>query len=194
MYNSRLVLGEDSSAVESSGRLGERNEGREEEREEDAAAAGEKTAGREWNSVEEGSNDPRLDERCTLTSPESPFVAQSLLVIADDGRLDLQEERGRMRLVLDGVLVLLALNDSLEGVGLRGELTLVGEVFLELLSHALGDVRLAVSASKLRDGTGYLALVTFADLALLGNGDSSQEIGDVGSVYGREGSASRRDE
>jgi hypothetical protein len=120
-----------------------------------------------------------------LPRPEGPLVAESLLVVADDGRLDLKEERGGVRLLLDGVLVLLALDDSLESVGLLGELALVGEVLLELLSHALGDLGLAVAASKLGDGAWDLALVPLADLALLGDSDSSEKVGHVGSVCER---------
>ena len=140
------------------------------------------TSSSQGNRVEERSDDERLDERGTLSRPEGVLVLPALLSLADEGSSDLKGVRGGLRRIFDRSLVLLALNDGPDALSSLAKVFLVGKVLLQLLLHALGDVRLAICFRKVGDAARNLALVSLADLAFLGYGNSGEEIGDVGSA------------
>lgn len=157
VHGETLVLGQNSTSRKSSRRLTQTNKRRDwtlatsledmqrltKQSQEDGTASKEETTGASGNGVKEGTGKERLNESSCLSSPESPLISPSLLIITDKSSSDLGEEIDFLGSLFRCQLALLLLNSflSLFGFCFSG---LVSKVSLKIFTHSGSDFRFLV--------------------------------------------------
>ncbi|PMB69223.1 hypothetical protein BM221_003861 [Beauveria bassiana] len=173
-----LVLDQDRSSIKGIRHFRHGNQGRVEERKEERARLGEQTGRVTGRVVKEGAGDEGLDDVGDLLDDKGGLVAPDDLVLALDAGADLLREADRQRAARRNALVLLE-GDRLFKVG--GAVARLGRRRVVVLGgHARADGRGLVGFADGGGGARELVALGRLHLALRGNGDARQVVGDVG--------------